>query len=146
MARRIATGFAGLPHAGTRPTHRHLCTTFPAEAIRREARPALTGAQSLAGRTSWINQTAESRRSNGMIAASTRVSARPLPVDAHELRKNIAKRGKSFLQGLKPDENTQFTSALKHRPPEEKDFSRSLTHDGSASRARLYRLCAIRVR
>jgi hypothetical protein len=40
---------------------------------------------------------------------------------------------KSFLQGLKPVESTQFTSApfeaqeeLKHRPPEEKDFFRSL--------------------
>src|SRR5271155_3147300 len=29
---------------------------------------------------------------------------------------------KRSLQGLKPIENTQFTSALKHRPPEEKDF------------------------
>ena len=29
---------------------------------------------------------------------------------------------KSFLQGLKPIESTQFTSALKHRPPKEKDF------------------------
>ncbi len=28
--------------------------------------------------------------------------------------------------GLKPVESTQFTSALKHRPPEEKDFFRSL--------------------
>jgi hypothetical protein len=31
--------------------------------------------------------------------------------------------GKSFLQGLKPVESTQFTSALKHRPPEEKTLS-----------------------
>jgi hypothetical protein len=43
-----------------------------------------------------------------MIAATIRLSLRPLPVDAHELLKNVAKRGKSFLQGLKPDENTQF--------------------------------------
>jgi hypothetical protein len=62
------------------------------------------------------------------------------------LRKNAAKQGKSFLQGLKPGESTQFTSALKHRPPKEKDFSRSLRHDGSAFRGTLYRLCAIRVR
>ncbi len=52
-----------------RHTHRHLCITFPAEVIRRGARPALTGAQSLVGRASCINQTAESRRSNIMIAA-----------------------------------------------------------------------------
>ena len=32
----------------------------------------------------------------------------------------------SFLHGLKPAESTQFTLALKHRPPEEKDFFRSL--------------------
>jgi hypothetical protein len=36
------------------------------------------------------------------------------------------KGGKSFLQGLKPVESTQSTAALKHRPPEEKDFFRSL--------------------
>jgi hypothetical protein len=56
------------------------------------------------------------------------------------LRKNATKRRKSFLQGpfvaqdkLKPVESTQCTSApfeaqdeLKHRPPKEKDFSRSL--------------------
>jgi len=41
-------------------------------------------------------------------------------------RKNATKRGKSFLQGLKPVGSMQFTSALKHRPPEEKDFFRSL--------------------
>jgi hypothetical protein len=59
------------------------------------------------------------------------------------LRKNAAKRGKNFLQGLKPDDNTQFTSALKHRPPEEKDFfHRSLMHVGSAFRATLCTLCA----
>ena len=46
--------------------------------------------------------------------------------DPCRLRKNATKRGKSFLQGLKPVESTQFTSALKHRPPEEKDFFRSL--------------------
>src|SRR5271165_907506 len=34
------------------------------------------------------------------------------------------KRGKSFLQGLKPFERTQFTSALKHRPPKEGDSFR----------------------
>jgi hypothetical protein len=44
----------------------------------------------------------------------------------NRLRKNATKRGKGFLQGLKPVESTQFTSALKHRPPEEKDFFRSL--------------------
>ena len=43
------------------------------------------------------------------------------------LRKNATKRGKSFPQGLKPIESTQLTSALKHRPPEEKDFFRSLS-------------------
>jgi hypothetical protein len=37
---------------------------------------------------------------------------------------------KNFLQGLKPVESTQFTSALKHRPPKEKDFSRSLLGQG----------------
>jgi len=49
---------------------------------------------------------------------------------AHGLRKNAAKRGKSFLQGLKPVESTLFTSApfeaqdeLKHRPPKEKTSS-----------------------
>jgi|HubBroStandDraft_4_1064222.scaffolds.fasta_scaffold13106_6 hypothetical protein len=42
------------------------------------------------------------------------------------LRKNAAKRGTSFLQGLKPIESQRFTSALKHRPPEEEDFFRSL--------------------
>jgi hypothetical protein len=83
-----------------------------------------------------------------MIVATTRVSQRPLPVDVHELRKNAAKRGKSFLQGpfvpqdkLKPNENTQFTSSLKHRPPEEKDFFRSLMRDGTVFRGTLYRLC-----
>jgi hypothetical protein len=30
---------------------------------------------------------------------------------------------KTFLQGLKPVESTQFMSALKHRLPEEKDSS-----------------------
>jgi hypothetical protein len=40
----------------------------------------------------------------------------------HDVAKNAAKRGKSFLQGLKPVESTQFTSALKHRPPKEKGF------------------------
>ena len=52
----------------------------------------------------------------------------------------MQQKQESFLQGpfvpqdkLKPVENTQFTSApfeaqdeLKHRPPEEKDFFRSL--------------------
>jgi hypothetical protein len=42
--------------------------------------------------------------------------------DPCRLRKNATKRRKSFLQGLKPFESTQFTSALKHRPPEERDF------------------------
>jgi hypothetical protein len=32
-------------------------------------------------------------------------------------------REKASFMGLKPIESTQFTSALKHRPPEEKDFS-----------------------
>jgi hypothetical protein len=36
------------------------------------------------------------------------------------------KRGKSLLQGLKPVKSTQYTSALKHRPPEEKGFFSSL--------------------
>jgi hypothetical protein len=43
----------------------------------------------------------------------------------NRLRKNATKRRKGFLQGLKPVESTQFTSALKHRPPEEKGFFRS---------------------
>jgi len=34
--------------------------------------------------------------------------------------------GKSFLQGLKPVESMEFTSALKHRPPKEKEFFRGL--------------------
>jgi len=49
------------------------------------------------------------------------------------LQKNSIRRGKSPLHGpfvpqdkLKPIESTQFTSALKHRPPEEKDFFRNL--------------------
>jgi hypothetical protein len=49
------------------------------------------------------------------------------------LQKNSIRRGKSALHGpfvpqdkLKPIESTQFTSALKHRPPEEKDFFRNL--------------------
>jgi len=42
---------------------------------------------------------------------------------ASSLRKNTTKRGESFFQGLKPIGSTQFTSALKHRPPEEKDFA-----------------------
>jgi hypothetical protein len=91
------------------------------------------------GRASCINQTAEFRGSNIVIAAITRVSPRPLLVDMHEA---AGKSRKKFLQGLKPDENTQFTSALKHRPPKEKDPFRSLMHDGSVSRAALYRLCA----
>jgi hypothetical protein len=58
----------------------------------------------------------------------------------NRLRKNATKAGKGFLQGpfvpqdkLKPVESTQLTSApfeaqdeLKHRPPEEKDFFRSV--------------------
>jgi hypothetical protein len=40
-------------------------------------------------------------------------------------RKNATKQRESFLQGLKPVESTQFMSALKHRPPKEKDFFRS---------------------
>ena len=51
----------------------------------------------------------------------------------NRLRENTTKRRKSFLQEpfvpqdkLKPAESTQFTSAPKHRPPEEKDFFRSL--------------------
>jgi hypothetical protein len=49
---------------------------------------------------------------------------------AHWLRKNVAKRGKRLLQGLKPVESKLFTSApfeaqdeLKHRPPKEKTLS-----------------------
>jgi hypothetical protein len=49
------------------------------------------------------------------------------------LRENATKRRKGFLQGpfvpqdkLKPAESTQFTSALKHRPPKERDFFLSL--------------------
>ena len=42
------------------------------------------------------------------------------------MRNDAAEREKSFLQGLKPAESTQFPSALKHRPPKEKDFFRSL--------------------
>jgi hypothetical protein len=42
------------------------------------------------------------------------------------LRKNATK-GKKFPQALKPVESMQFTPALQHRPPEEKDFSRSLS-------------------
>ena len=41
---------------------------------------------------------------------------------AHRLWENAAKRGKSFLQGLKPVGSTLFTSALKRRPPKEKAF------------------------
>jgi hypothetical protein len=44
----------------------------------------------------------------------------------NRLRKNATKAGKSFLQGLKPVESMQLTSALKHRPPEEKDFFHNL--------------------
>jgi hypothetical protein len=33
---------------------------------------------------------------------------------------------KVSFQGLKPVESTQFTSALKHRPPKEENLSRSL--------------------
>jgi hypothetical protein len=47
-------------------------------------------------------------------------------VSTSRLRKNATKLRKSFLQGpfvpqdkLKPIESTEFTSALKHRPPEE---------------------------
>jgi len=39
------------------------------------------------------------------------------------LRKNATTRRKSFLQGLKPVGIAQFTSALKHRPPEEKCYT-----------------------
>jgi hypothetical protein len=41
---------------------------------------------------------------------------------AEQGRKNATKRGESFLQGLKPVESTWLTSALKHRPPKEKDL------------------------
>jgi hypothetical protein len=46
--------------------------------------------------------------------------------DKSQAAENVTKRGKNFLQGLKPAESTQFTSVLKHRPPEEKDFFHSL--------------------
>jgi hypothetical protein len=54
------------------------------------------------------------------------VAGEQLRASLNGLRKNATKRRKSPLQGLKPIENTQFTSALKHRPPEEKDFFRGL--------------------
>jgi hypothetical protein len=44
----------------------------------------------------------------------------------NSLWENVTKRRKSFLQGLKPVEQTHFTSALKHRPPEEKGFCAGL--------------------
>jgi hypothetical protein len=40
--------------------------------------------------------------------------------------KMLQNEEQSFLQGLKPIESPRFTSALKHRPPEEKDLFRSL--------------------
>jgi hypothetical protein len=42
-----------------------------------------------------------------------------LPIAYTGCGKSVTKRRKSFLQGLKPVESTPFTSALKHRPPEE---------------------------
>jgi hypothetical protein len=45
---------------------------------------------------------------------------------AEQATEKYNKRGKSFLQGLKPVEGTEFTSVLKHRLPEEEDFSRSV--------------------
>jgi hypothetical protein len=59
------------------------------------------------------------------------------------VRRNSSKRGESFLQGLKPVESTQFTSALKHRPPEEKDFFRSLLEDRFRANDRTQLLIAI---
>jgi hypothetical protein len=46
--------------------------------------------------------------------------AHSLKLRLNMLRKNATTRRKSFLQGLKPVGIAQFTSALKHRPPEEK--------------------------
>jgi hypothetical protein len=70
---------------------------------------------------------AEDRPARSHRAASIKTTVR-----LNRLRKNATKRGKSFLQGLKPVESTQFTSALKHRPPEEKDSFRSLfSHRGT---------------
>jgi hypothetical protein len=63
------------------------------------------------------------------LRASGQESSDPLrctEMTSSRLGKNAAKRGESFLQGLKPVGSTQFTSALKHRPPEEKDFFRSV--------------------
>ena len=40
--------------------------------------------------------------------------------------------GTSFLQGLKPVESTQFTSALKHRPPKETDLLKKKTFPQAA--------------
>ncbi len=59
------------------------------------------------------------------------------------LRKNATKRGKGFLQGLKPVESTQFTSALKHRPPEEKDFSRGLLECSAVVMGRLWQVVIV---
>jgi hypothetical protein len=50
----------------------------------------------------------------------------------NRLRKNATKQRKGFLQGLKPVESTQFASALKHRPPEEKKTS-SATYKACAT-------------
>ena len=42
-------------------------------------------------------------------------------VSQQAAKKCNKKRRKSFLQGLKPVESTQFTAALKHRPPKESE-------------------------
>jgi hypothetical protein len=60
------------------------------------------------------------------------------------LRKSATKGRKSFLQGLKPVESTQFTSALKHRPPEEKTFSAACYAGRSAAKLRVNKLLLIR--
>jgi hypothetical protein len=59
-------------------------------------------------------------------SAAKALLIRSVTARLNKLRKNATKRGKSFLQGLKPVESEQSTSALKHRPPEEKDFFRCL--------------------
>jgi hypothetical protein len=96
MARRTAV----LARAGKLPIRRHLCITSPAEVTRREARPALTGAQAMAGRASCINQTGESRGSNGMITATTRVASRPSRVDTHEAAEKSRNKVPSGAEAL----------------------------------------------
>jgi hypothetical protein len=75
-----------------------------------------------------------------LVTLIGRVTPAPLFSYLRRLRKNGTKPRKSFLRGpfvpqdkLKPIESMQFASApfeaqdeLKHRPPEEKDFFRSL--------------------